>query len=64
MAHVAGRVVNDADSHLIESRGWLESYCSEYVRENLKYDDQRRALSCTTLLERQILGLSTANPWT
>ena len=35
MSHVTGRVINDADSHLIESRGWLESYCSEYVRENL-----------------------------
>ena len=35
MAHVTGRVVHDADSHLIESRGWLESYCSDYVRDNL-----------------------------
>ena len=35
MAHVEGRVVNDADSHLIESRGWLEGYCTDFVRENL-----------------------------
>ena len=30
-----GRRVNDADSHITESRGWLESYCSDYVRKNL-----------------------------
>lgn len=30
-----GRTVNDADSHITESRGWLESYCSDYVRKNL-----------------------------
>ena len=26
MSHTANRIVHDADSHLIESRGWLESY--------------------------------------
>ena len=35
MSHTSGRIIHDADSHLIESRGWLESYCSERVRENL-----------------------------
>lgn len=35
MSHVAGRTVHDADSHLIEGRGWLEKYASEYVRSNL-----------------------------
>ncbi len=31
MSHVAGRIVHDADSHLIETRGWLESYATESV---------------------------------
>lgn len=35
MSHVQNRTVYDADSHLIESRGWLESYCTDYVRDNL-----------------------------
>lgn len=35
MSHREGRVIHDADSHIIEGRGWLESYASEYVRENL-----------------------------
>ncbi|MEM1145700.1 MAG: amidohydrolase family protein [Pseudomonadota bacterium] len=35
MSHIAGRAIHDADSHLIESRGWLESYCSSSVRDNL-----------------------------
>jgi len=35
MAHVDGRIVHDADSHLIESRGWLESYADEHVKANL-----------------------------
>lgn len=35
MSHTSGRTIHDADSHLIESRGWLESYCSEHVRKNL-----------------------------
>ena len=30
-----GRIIHDADSHIIEGRGWLESYASQYVRENL-----------------------------
>ena len=30
-----GRVIHDADSHIIEGRGWLESYASEYVKNNL-----------------------------
>ena len=35
MSHQTGRTIYDADSHIIESRGWLESYATEYVRENL-----------------------------
>lgn len=35
MSHQAGRVIYDADSHIIEGRGWLESYSTQYVRENL-----------------------------
>jgi predicted TIM-barrel fold metal-dependent hydrolase len=33
-AHTADRIVHDADSHIIEPPGWLESYASEYVRDN------------------------------
>ena len=35
MTHQTGRIIHDADSHIIEGRGWLESYASDYVRENL-----------------------------
>jgi predicted TIM-barrel fold metal-dependent hydrolase len=35
MTHREGRIVHDADSHIIEGRGWLESYASDYVKENL-----------------------------
>ncbi|MEM9620000.1 MAG: amidohydrolase family protein [Pseudomonadota bacterium] len=35
MSHISGRTVHDADSHLIESRGWLENYASAHVAENL-----------------------------
>lgn len=35
MSHVENRVVYDADSHIIESPGWLESFASEYVANNL-----------------------------
>ena len=35
MSHREGRIIHDADSHIIEGRGWLESYASDYVRENL-----------------------------
>ena len=35
MSHRDGRIIHDADSHIIEGRGWLESYASDYVRENL-----------------------------
>ncbi len=35
MSHREGRIVHDADSHIIEGRGWLESYASDYVRKNL-----------------------------
>lgn len=35
MSHRENRIVHDADSHIIEGRGWLEGYASEYVRENL-----------------------------
>ena len=34
MSHREGRIIHDADSHIIEGRGWLESYASEYVRDN------------------------------
>ena len=35
MSHREGRVIHDADSHIIEGRGWLESYATEYVKDNL-----------------------------
>ena len=35
MSHREGRIIRDADSHIIEGRGWLESYATEYVRDNL-----------------------------
>ena len=35
MSHREDRVIHDADSHIIESRGWLESYASKHVSENL-----------------------------
>ncbi len=35
MSHTVGRTIHDADSHIIEGRGWLEGYATEYVRENL-----------------------------
>jgi predicted TIM-barrel fold metal-dependent hydrolase len=36
MSHREGRIIHDADSHIIEGRGWLESYASDYVRDNLE----------------------------
>ena len=36
MSHREGRIIHDADSHIIEARGWLESYASEYVKNNLE----------------------------
>ena len=35
MSHLGNRIIYDADSHLIEPKGWLESYATDYVRENL-----------------------------
>ena len=35
MPHAQGRTIHDSDSHIIEGRGWLESYCTDYVKENL-----------------------------
>ena len=35
MSHQTGRIIHDADSHIIEGRGWLEGYATQYVRENL-----------------------------
>ena len=35
MSHRQGRTVHDADSHLIETKGWLEGYASDYVKDNL-----------------------------
>ena len=37
-SHRNGRVIHDADSHIIEYPGWLEGYCSDYVKANLKPD--------------------------
>lgn len=34
-SHRNGRIIHDADSHIIEHPGWLESYASDYVKENL-----------------------------
>ena len=34
-SHREGRIIHDADSHIIEYPGWLESYCSDYVKTNL-----------------------------
>ena len=36
MTHRDGRIINDADSHIIEGRGWLEQYASDYVKDNLE----------------------------
>ena len=36
MSHREGRIIHDADSHIIEARGLLESYASEYVKNNLE----------------------------
>ena len=35
MSHRDGRTIYDSDAHIIESRGWLESYATDYVKENL-----------------------------
>ena len=35
MSHREGRIIHDADSHIIEGRGWLEGYATQYVRDNL-----------------------------
>lgn len=35
VAHRQGRVVHDADSHMVEPAGWFENYTTEYVRQNL-----------------------------
>lgn len=37
MSHREGRIICDADSHITESRGWLESYATDYVKAN--FDD-------------------------
>ena len=34
-SHCEGRMIHDADSHITETRGWLESYCSDYVKKHL-----------------------------
>jgi predicted TIM-barrel fold metal-dependent hydrolase len=36
MSHREGRTIHDADSHIIEGRGWLEGYASDYVKDNLE----------------------------
>ena len=35
MSHREGRFIHDADSHIIEGCGWLESYATAYVKDNL-----------------------------
>ncbi len=35
-SHQNGRIIHDADSHLIEYPGWLESFASDYVKANLE----------------------------
>lgn len=35
LSHREGRIVHDADSHITEMDGWLESYSSQYVKKNL-----------------------------
>ncbi|MEM8497963.1 MAG: amidohydrolase family protein [Pseudomonadota bacterium] len=35
MSHIENRVVHDADAHLIEHDGWLESYATEHVAKHL-----------------------------
>jgi len=35
MSHRSNRIIHDADAHLIETRGWLEQYASDFVKENL-----------------------------
>ncbi|HEY1426268.1 MAG TPA: amidohydrolase family protein [Caulobacteraceae bacterium] len=35
MSYAAGRVINDADSHIMESLDWLERYADPSVRERL-----------------------------
>lgn len=37
MQHQQQYTIHDADSHLIESPGWLEGYASDYVRDNLDH---------------------------
>lgn len=34
-SHRQGRVVHDADSHMVEPVGWFENYTTEYVANNL-----------------------------
>ena len=34
-SHCDGRVIHDADSHIIESVGFMEGFASKYVQENL-----------------------------
>lgn len=33
--HREGRIVHDADSHMVEPAGWFENYTTEYVAQNL-----------------------------
>ena len=35
MAYAAGRVINDADSHIMESLDWLSSHADPAIRESL-----------------------------
>ncbi len=35
MSHRENRIIHDADAHFIEHDGWLESYATEFVKDNL-----------------------------
>jgi len=35
MAYAQGRVINDADSHIMESLDWLPSYADAKIRDRL-----------------------------
>src|SRR2546428_12579821 len=36
MPYVEGRVVHDADSHVMETPDWLEPYAEPYVKERMR----------------------------
>ena len=38
VSHQTGRTIYDADNHVIESRGWLESYATDCVYKKIEED--------------------------